>query len=801
MSYVINARGQQLAYSSPSVNHFSATGAGPLLEGTPEADSMWGDSSVSVTMAGGLGDDIYYLYSQRNVALEEADSGVDTIRTWMGTTLPAQIENLVVTGDGRHAFGNALDNIITGGSGRQTLDGAAGDDVLIGGAGDDVFVLKQGEGSDLIADFSAEDTLRLTGFGFTSYDEVAARFSQAGDDLVLDLGDGEILVFADAWAEDISADQLELEIDTSAMTLTFQETFDALDLWDGETGRWESNYWWGAPNGNTLGGDELQWYIDTTYEPTSSVNPFTVENGILTITAAPAPEEIKPLINDYDYTSGMLTSYRSFSQTYGYFEVRADMPDVSGLWPAFWLLPADGSWPPELDVIELISQNPNRLILTSHSGAEGEHSVDNRIAEVADTSGFHDYGVLWGPDTITWYFDGVQVGQTVTPEDMHDAMYMLVNLGVGGIAGEPGDLQATPGEYKIDHVRAYAWGEAPVAGHAGDETLTGTGAADTLDGGAGNDLLLGLQGDDLLIGGLGDDTLQGGAGNDTLYGGAGSDTADFSGSRSDLRFDLVADTVQFHGQSEELRDIENILSGSGADRLRGDDGANRLDGGAGNDLLLGLRGDDLLIGGLGDDTLQGGAGNDTLYGGDGSDTADFSGSRSDLLFDLVADTVHMGAESEELRSIENILSGSGADTLRGDDGANRLSGGAGGDNLNGRSGDDLLDGGSGSDYFFFRGMDTAGGDGNDTLVGFEGDNDRLAFNHVIDSNDDGDRDLDDLLAAVSSVTDSGAGSGAGGDVTVAFDNGASLTFAGLGTGATDSLTDLVDDAQNQIIVY
>src|SRR5687768_11720228 len=106
MATVTNAKGVPLPYSAPSVNHFSATGAGPQLQGSVKNDSMWGDSGVDVTMQGGLGDDIYHLYSSINRAAEKAGEGVDTVETWMSTTLPDNIENLTVTGNGRYAIGN-----------------------------------------------------------------------------------------------------------------------------------------------------------------------------------------------------------------------------------------------------------------------------------------------------------------------------------------------------------------------------------------------------------------------------------------------------------------------------------------------------------------------------------------------------------------------------------------------------------------------------------------------------------------------------------------------------------------------
>lgn len=358
MATVLNASGVPLPYSGISAKHFSATNSGPLLFGSAGNDLLWGDASVSVTMYGGLGDDIYYLYASSNRVSEKPNEGIDTVNTWMSYALPDNFENLVVTGDKRFAFGNLGNNIITGGSGQQTLDGSRGNDVLKGGAGADIFVVTKGNGSDLILDFAADDSVRIGSYGFTSFGQVRDHMVQSGANVRLNLSASEFLVFANTTIDKFSANQFKLALDKSALHLTFSDEFNTLSLWNGSSGTWDSNFWWGAANGSTLAdNNERQWYIDTGYGPTKSVNPFDVDDGVLTITAARAPAEIRPYINNYEYTSGLLTTFESFSQTYGYFEIRADMPDRQGTWPAFWLLPADGSWPPELDVVEMRGQN------------------------------------------------------------------------------------------------------------------------------------------------------------------------------------------------------------------------------------------------------------------------------------------------------------------------------------------------------------------------------------------------------------------------------------------------------------
>ncbi|SFB45588.1 Beta-glucanase, GH16 family [Rhizobium sp. NFR07] len=475
---ILNALGQPLYYSGASTAWLSATGSGATLNGTAGNDSIWGDGSVNVTMAGGTGDDIYYLYSSINRAVEAPGAGVDTIDTWMSYTLPENFENLRVTGDGRFAFGNSTDNIITGGAGSQTIDGGAGNDVLIGGGGADTFVFTSGNGTDLIRDFGADDSIRLNGYGATTFDQLISDSTQKGDDLWLNFDNGESIVLANTTKDDLSAEQFDLNLDRSNLTQTFNDDFNSLSLYDGESGTWEAKYWWAPDKGASLHTNgEYQWYVNPAYGPTASANPFSVTDGVLTIRAEQTPDELSSHVENYDYTSGMLTTHASFAQTYGYFEIRADMPDDQGAWPAFWLLPEDGSWPPELDVIEMRGQNPNSLILSAHSNETGKQTSVIQDVSVASTEGFHTYGLLWDEEHITWYFDDVAVAQTDTPSDMHDPMYMIVNLAIGGMAGAPSDGLPNGSELKVDYIRAYSLDDmqqanASSAAHAHDGMLS-----------------------------------------------------------------------------------------------------------------------------------------------------------------------------------------------------------------------------------------------------------------------------------------------------------------------------------------
>lgn len=263
-------------------------------------------------------------------------------------------------------------------------------------------------------------------------------------------------------------------------------------------------------------------------------------------------------------------------------------------------------------------------------------------------------------------------------------------------------------------------------------TLVGNSAANKIEGGAGDDFIFGRGGADTLVGGLGNDNLRGGAGNDylidgdedggndTFVGGSGNDTlisAGYSDSPAEdtdvfvyaagdgvdrigsyktqnkdqliIKADINDVHVYFnvHNIWLHIKDAQDTVLGSYYQSNSVvienylDPSWNlktvKFSGGvelAVTDLLM--RGQEV-IGGSGDDTVLGCYGADTLFGGDGNDV---------ILSMEDGGRAYSGANLGQLAQSDRDY----------------LNGGAGDDFLFGGYGDDTLIGGVGNDTLRFE---------------------------------------------------------------------------------------------------
>lgn len=197
LAQAINSSGEQdLAIAAtapapaPASGAITGTSARETLTGTAGNDLINGGGGD--TLKGGRGDDTYTVTAGDKV-VELSGQGTDTVKTGINNyALPANVEDLVVTGTGANTvFGNGLANTITGNGLANTLNGRGGNDVLTGGAGNDTFVIRKGMGHDTITDFQGAgiaggDKLQFSGFGR------GATLSHVGDDWAIKAADGSV---------------------------------------------------------------------------------------------------------------------------------------------------------------------------------------------------------------------------------------------------------------------------------------------------------------------------------------------------------------------------------------------------------------------------------------------------------------------------------------------------------------------------------------------------------------------------------------------------------------------------------
>ena len=158
------------------------------------------------------------------------------------------------------------------------------------------------------------------------------------------------------------------------------------------------------------------------------------------------------------YFSGMISSHDLFSRRYGWFEARVKLPAGKGLWPAFWLLPTNKRWPPEIDIFETRGSKPNEVVFTWHQEQAGTwkpKSVGKTWKTQDFTKDFHTVALQWDPFGMKWFVDGVE-RHWFPKYSPRDPMYLILNLAVGGtFDGDPDASTPFPSEMIIDYVRVF----------------------------------------------------------------------------------------------------------------------------------------------------------------------------------------------------------------------------------------------------------------------------------------------------------------------------------------------------------
>lgn len=334
------------------------------------------------------------------------------------------------------------------------------------------------------------------------------------------------------------------------------------------------------------------------------------------------------------------------------------------------------------------------------------------------------------------------------------------------------------------------------------ENVTGT---------AGSDTIVGNERDNVLDGRGGNDLIDGGFGNDTLIGGPGNDTASFASHSggtvlpSELnviqlglgtadgnftRLGVVGGVIQVL-ETDILQSIENVTGSDHAEIIVGNDQGNTLDGGGGNDLI------------------DGGFGNDVINGNDGTDTANFASHDTGPALSNEVNTISLGlgtsdgvytrsnvtgsignfrfftAETDVLRSVENVNGSNRSETINGNELGNTLDGRGGNDTLDGGLGNDTLIGNDGIDTVSYASHDGVNLLGGVFIALGTGTADGIATATIVGPRGTTSTETD-ILRSIENVTGSSHGDNiTGNDQANVLDDG--------GAGSPDTLQGLKGD--------
>jgi Ca2+-binding RTX toxin-like protein len=645
-------------------NTLTGNAAANALIGGAGNDTLDGGAGAD-KLSGGLGDDTYYVDVAGDVVTEAAGEGMDTVRSKLAAyTLAANVENLYGPGNGVfNGTGNALNNLIEGGLGNDTLSGLGGNDTLRGGVGNDSLLggdgedrLEGGIGANLLDGGAGSDTA----VALADFSAYTVTRPNATDTLLVNAATGESHTLRNiefVLFNGVLKAIKDIQYNIKSIGDDFLGGSIDNDTLDGGLG---ADTMIGGHGNDTYKVDNLG---DITFE--------AVDDGIEQVDVALAAAGTYVLGDNIENATVTAAASVAVSLT--------------------------GN---ELDNILTGNAAANTL-----TGGAGSDTLDGAAGadKLVGGSGDDVYKVDVAGDVVTELAaQGTDRVETALARYTLTAnLENLLYTGASAFGGTGNELanSVTGGG-----------GNDTLLGLAGNDTLTGGTGNDSLDGGVGADQLSGGAGNDTLLGGDGDDALDTGVGVDVVDGGLGSDTvtvlgdfAAYTRGRPNATDTVLINTVT--GESITLRNVEKILFADG-EKLITEVQFNLKS--VGNDILGGTDGADTIDGGLGADTMAGGLGDDIYkvdnIGDSIVEAADGGTERVDVAL-AVAGTYVLGANVENATvtaaaSIAVNLSGNElSNALTGNAAANTLTGGAGNDTLDGAAGSDKLIGGLGDDVY------------------------------------------------------------------------------------------------------
>jgi beta-glucanase (GH16 family) len=199
-------------------------------------------------------------------------------------------------------------------------------------------------------------------------------------------------------------------------------------------GKIDERYWNIIERGDNSN-NELQYYMPKN---------VTINDSLLSIEAQ------KESINNHNYTSGMIDTKKKFEFLYGKIIFKAKPAIGKGLLSAIWLLPADDSFYPEMDIIEVLGENTKKIWTGLHY-IDANNNQRRNFVSYNENSEISTYEFDWHENEIKMYVNNKLVYKTTTGVP-NKKMYLTINLSVGGDWPQKVNDKTLPSKFLLDYI-------------------------------------------------------------------------------------------------------------------------------------------------------------------------------------------------------------------------------------------------------------------------------------------------------------------------------------------------------------
>ncbi len=229
----------------------------------------------------------------------------------------------------------------------------------------------------------------------------------------------------------------------SKWELSFSEEFSSKSLNDE---KWINKYYWG---------NEL---LNKGYSLNSDLHTFTegknISHSDSSILLHARKEKQEGLLwnptmgfvpTEFDYTSAIINTGKSFRQKYGRFEAKIKLTNPNQVTHSFWMV-ADKNLP-HVDVLK--TSVDGKLLVGNYWGSENQiNSKQFKIKGIDFSKGYFIYSLDWTKNELVWKINDVVV-KTQTEGVPQDPMYLNFSMGITK------EQQSVNASLEIDWVRCY----------------------------------------------------------------------------------------------------------------------------------------------------------------------------------------------------------------------------------------------------------------------------------------------------------------------------------------------------------